>query len=237
MSGWATFWENHAVKAKDAAEADGYCIEGQLLPPGIIQQMAADVLLKLDLSGNDVLLEVGCGAGLILSFLKDRLSQGAGCDFSLSMIQKAKRAFPGMSFCVSEASLLPYPEAYFDRVLCYGVFIYFKSEEYAKTAIRELVRVTKPGGKILIGEISDPGKLEDYHKEKERLGFSRTENRENKGSNGNDGLKYLNLSPEFFKEFLPSLGHNLKYHVLPQNIPGKITSVLRYDVLIELHGD
>ena len=44
---------------------------------------------------------------------------------------------------------------YFDRVLCYSIFHYFPSYNYALEVILEMIRVTKPGGLILLGDILD----------------------------------------------------------------------------------
>lgn len=236
MSGWAEFWDEHALKARTAIEADGYCIGGSPLPLDIVNAVADDIAWKLQLSTHHSFLEAGCGAGLFLSLLRDKCAGMYGCDLSANMIKKAGEFAKGVPLCVSEASRVPFAPRSFDRVLCYSVFLCFPDETYAKEAVRELVRVTKPGGKILIGELSDPAKLPEYHREKERLGLSGNGKSEPAPLPQNN-LKYLNLSPAFFEKFLPALDEKFDFHILPQNIPGKVTSILRYDVLIELHGN
>ncbi len=236
MSGWAEFWDEHALKSMTAIEADGYCVGGSPLPLDVVNAVADDIARKLQLATHHSLLEAGCGAGLFLSLLRDKCGKLYGCDLSVNMIKKAREFARGVPLCISEASLVPFVACSFDRVLCYSVFLCFPDEEYAKKTICELVRVTKPGGKILIGELSDPAKLPDYHREKERLGLSGNGKSESAPLSQNN-LKYLNLPPAFFEKFLPTLDEKFDFHILPQNIPGKVTSILRYDVLIELHGN
>lgn len=234
QAGWAGFWEEQAGKASSVIEADGYCIEGKPLSTEIIDSIAEDVRAKLRLEPSHALVEAGCGAGMILSYLKKNAAKIYGCDLSSGLIRKAAAHLPGVPLCVSDAHDLPFQSGIFDRVLCYGVFMYFPDENYAAETIRELMRVTKRGGKILIGEISNPDKLEDYHREKERLGLvKKKDSRDNSNAGGN--LKYMNYKPDFFKSVMPAQG--CRYEILPQDIPGKLTSLFRYDVRINVHGD
>lgn len=238
MQGWAEFWESHAASSENPVVADGYCIEGVPLTREVLAAMAEDISAKLDLSPLCTLLEAGCGSGLLLSLLEGKFSRASGCDLSCNMIKKAKVYLPSANLCVSEVLRLPYRAGYFDRVLCYSVFLCFPTEQYAKETIVELLRVTKPGGKILIGELSDPEKLPEYHREKERLGLKAAGNgsKNQNAPEGENRLRYLNLSPSFFHAFMPSLEKHCAYKILPQNIHGKITSILRYDVRIDVHG-
>ena len=82
-----------------------------------------------------------------------------GHSFSKATI-KAKKLikFFGKKFKKSklvqcEAACLPFKENYFDRVLCYNVFQYFPGRKYAGEVIKELFRVTKKGGIIMIGDV------------------------------------------------------------------------------------
>ena len=55
------------------------------------------------------------------------------------------------SVLVGEATDLPFKDNSFDKVICYGVYLYFDDKDYAKRATKELLRVAKKG--ILIGEL------------------------------------------------------------------------------------
>ena len=113
---------------------------------------AKDIIKKLKLSKKTSLLEVGCGNAFLLSILRTSVKSIAGTDFSEEQIKQAKKLLKA-KFYVSEANKLPFKDNSFDRVLCYSVFHYFPSYEYAKQTIKELIRVCKPSGLILIGDI------------------------------------------------------------------------------------
>ena len=119
------------------------------------QALCDDVEQKLMLSaqGNSI-LDVGCGNGLLLSKLQ-KCSQYAGVDYSQAMIDEAKKLLPQGVFYQSQASDLQFADNEFERVLSYSIFHYFPSYQYALDVIKEMIRVCRPGGVILIGDILD----------------------------------------------------------------------------------
>jgi ubiquinone/menaquinone biosynthesis C-methylase UbiE len=77
-----------------------------------------------------------------------------GMDISGEMIEACKRRFvglpnisPAVHLKVGDVDHLPFPDASFDLVLCIGVLGYLIDDE---RAVRELVRVTKPGGSVVV---------------------------------------------------------------------------------------
>src|SRR3954447_19792141 len=59
-------------------------------------------------------LELGCGAGDLLQAVKP--IRGVGVDFSSAILEEAKRRFPGLEFCLAEASAFQSEEK-FDYIL------------------------------------------------------------------------------------------------------------------------
>jgi len=46
------------------------------------------------------------------------------------------------------------PDDSFDVSVSFGVFVYFDSTDECRTALEELARVTKPGGRMMIGRMN-----------------------------------------------------------------------------------
>ncbi len=74
-------------------------------------------------------------------------------DLSLGMLAVGKRRRPGLSFVAADALRLPYADACFDAVtISFGL----RNVEDTATALREMLRVTKPGGRLVVCEFSTP---------------------------------------------------------------------------------
>ncbi|WP_223592388.1 class I SAM-dependent methyltransferase [Neobacillus bataviensis] len=110
-------------------------------------EVVAQIVKALDIKPTDKVLEVGCGAGALAQYLN---CDYVGMDYSPSLVKKHIEIL-GNSVIVGEANDIPFKDKSFDKVICYGVFLYFDSEEYAQQAISELKRVAKKA--LMIGEL------------------------------------------------------------------------------------
>ena len=117
---------------------------------------------KLKLKKGDRVLVTGCGLGDdIICILPTIGSTGElfAQDISDLMIAATARRLIGadvspfdisnLYLSVSNASLLPYPDSYFDAAYHFGGINLFSD---AKSAIGEMARVVKVGGKVMIGD-------------------------------------------------------------------------------------
>lgn len=97
---------------------------------------------------GQTLLDVGCGGGKFLEALQDTRASLWGIDISVIATEKAKRRIlqPEQIICGS-ADPLPFPDARFDYVTAWGVIEHFPDP---RTLLREMRRVTKPGGTIAV---------------------------------------------------------------------------------------
>lgn len=112
-----------------------------------MEEVAACITRELDIKPDDTVLEVGCGAGALASYLKCRY---VGVDYSETLVKKHIELLHH-SVLTGEANDLIFKDKSFDKVICYGVFLYFDNKEYARQAVEEMKRVAKKG--ILIGEL------------------------------------------------------------------------------------
>ena len=145
-----------------SASADFKAQVGRPFDDNAWHALSCDVLDKLVVNDENGLsiLDVGCGNGLLLSKLSSHFEQLTGVDYSKTMIEKANELLPSALFYQSQAKQLNFKNAGFDRVLSYSIFHYFPSYEYAIETILEMIRVTKRGGVILLGDL-----LDDHYEE------------------------------------------------------------------------
>lgn len=107
-----------------------------------------------DLSGNEEVLDVGCGTGILASLLAETLRVSAvhGIDIGPRMIRTSKKRSRenghNISYTVGSAIKLPYATSKFDAVFTCLLFHLLDSLE-KELALMEIYRVLKPGGKYV----------------------------------------------------------------------------------------
>ncbi|GAA2624498.1 demethylmenaquinone methyltransferase [Streptomyces axinellae] len=75
------------------------------------------------------------------------------CDFSLGMLREGKRRHPWMPLTAGDATRLPFADGVFDAVtISFGL----RNVGDVDAALAELLRVTRPGGRVLLCEFSHP---------------------------------------------------------------------------------
>ncbi len=136
-------------------------------PVDCYAEIAAEYALRLDLQPTDRVLEVGCGSGCLLLKLRDRVGEVVGTDFSANMLKHLDGT--GVETHCCEADALPFPDDSFDKVCCNGVVQYFPDEDYARRAVSELLRVCRPGGRVLIGDVINGQLKADYQRSRRRV--------------------------------------------------------------------
>jgi len=102
------------------------------------------------------ILDLAAGTGASSVSLARSGAQVVAADFSPGMIAEGKRrhdSIPNLSFVQADATALPFADGEFDAVtMSFGL----RNVNDPKKALRELLRVTKPGGRLVVCEFSQP---------------------------------------------------------------------------------
>lgn len=106
----------------------------------------------------DAVLDIGCGTGKLLSAVAGRWPDAAlhGVDPAEAMLAIAADRLPTARLGVGRAEQLPLPDASVDLVLSTTSFGHWTD---AEAGLREVRRVLRPGGSVLIAEHAPPGPL------------------------------------------------------------------------------
>ncbi|MFP3905262.1 MAG: class I SAM-dependent methyltransferase [Armatimonadota bacterium] len=120
----------------------------------------ARVIEALDLRANDVFLEIGQGAGLLVKKVLQTVDRAAAIDHSADMVALAKRnnreavAAGRADILCGDATSLPWPDNHFTCGACIATFLFF---DEPAVALREVLRVLGPGGRFVIATPSSEG--------------------------------------------------------------------------------
>jgi SAM-dependent methyltransferase len=149
-------------------------------PTGLIGRFIASVMAKETASANttaverlapkpaDVVLEIGFGHGATITGLVERVGDRGlvcGVDVSESMVRMAaKRNHSAVERGLADlrkasADELPYPDSWFDKVLSVHT-LYFWTD--LAPVFREVSRILKPGGRLLLGYRHDAGAIRSF---------------------------------------------------------------------------
>jgi SAM-dependent methyltransferase len=104
-------------------------------------------LERVPLEPAQLVLDIGCGAGVFLGLVAERGAIPFGLDASEALIAAGSARVPGADLSVGEMEALPYEDDSFDLVTGFNSF-FFATDIVA--ALREAGRVAKPGAAVVI---------------------------------------------------------------------------------------
>ena len=136
------------------------------LPLGGEKSVREKVLSLLPLQQGDRVLEIGCGTGTVTLMVASRVGvSGAavGVDPSPKMLARAlvklkRTPLSQVTFLAAGGDDLPFPAGHFDAVILFLV-IHEMAHADRIASLREALRVLKPGGHVVIGELRRPDSL------------------------------------------------------------------------------
>ena len=108
----------------------------------------------LGLRAGERVLDLAAGTATSSAALAATGARVVGCDFSLGMLRVGARAgHAGVDLVAGDALRLPFADGAFDAVtISFGL----RNTPDPDRALRELLRVTRPGGRVVVCEFSHP---------------------------------------------------------------------------------
>ena len=133
--------------------APRYDLMNDLMSMGQDRSWRREVVSAVDAHEGDFVLDLAAGTGTSSAPFAHAGAHVFPTDLSFGMLQVGKQRQPELTFVQGDATALPYADNSFDAVtISFGL----RNVEDTLKALRELRRVTKPGGRIVICEFSTP---------------------------------------------------------------------------------
>jgi len=107
---------------------------------------------KFNITSNDIVLEIGCGSGNLLSRMAKRALLVTGVDISEASIEFAEQQCAGLvnvDFQVNTINKMELPEGYYSKVVCQEVIEHLFEDEINQLMSKSY-KTLKPGGQFLI---------------------------------------------------------------------------------------
>jgi demethylmenaquinone methyltransferase/2-methoxy-6-polyprenyl-1,4-benzoquinol methylase len=135
------------------AVAARYDLTNTVLSMGQDRSWRKAVARAVDARPGERILDLAAGTGTSSLPFRDAGARVVPCDFSVGMLREGKRKHPELPFTAGDATQLPFKDATFDAVtISFGL----RNVNDTEAALREMLRVTRPGGRLVVCEFSRP---------------------------------------------------------------------------------
>jgi ubiquinone/menaquinone biosynthesis C-methylase UbiE len=116
-------------------------------------------------TGQDEVLDICCGTGAMALDIATHVARVTGIDLTPAMLEQARavqtaRGIANIDWLVGDSRALPFDDASFSLILCGAAFHHL---EEPKAVFAEMARVCRPGGRIVVRDVTpDPAKVAEY---------------------------------------------------------------------------
>jgi demethylmenaquinone methyltransferase/2-methoxy-6-polyprenyl-1,4-benzoquinol methylase len=143
----------HEVAAMFDGVAKRYDLTNTVLSFGRDRAWRRATRAALDLRPGERVLDLAAGTGVSTAELARSGAYAVGADLSVGMLRAGRRTRPELPLLAGDALALPFRDAAFDAVtISFGL----RNVADVDGALRELARVTRPGGRLVVCEFSRP---------------------------------------------------------------------------------
>ncbi|CAA9371126.1 MAG: Demethylmenaquinone methyltransferase [uncultured Nocardioides sp.] len=130
-----------------------YDLTNDLMTAGIQRTWRRSMVRAVDPQRGELVLDLAAGTGCSSEPFAAHGARAVACDFSVGMLQQGRKDRPDVPFVAGDGTRLPFLDDTFDAVtISYGL----RNFVDPSAGLREMRRVTRPGGRLVVCEFSRP---------------------------------------------------------------------------------
>ncbi|HMY72075.1 MAG TPA: methyltransferase domain-containing protein [Blastocatellia bacterium] len=148
----------------------------QAIPFSRKTAMSSDAIFKLmlemcEVTSQDIVLDVACGPGLTACAVAATAAQVTGIDLTPAMLERAKArqaelGLTNLDWQLGDVYSLPFVDKSFSLVLTRFSFHHFLNPA---AVLAEMIRVCRPGGRVMVWDSVPDADKADHYNELEKL--------------------------------------------------------------------
>ena len=138
----------------------------------LIKGYESNLILRMLAPGpGELILDAGCGTGIFTADILETGARVVGLELALDMLRLAMTRCPGRTFqsIIGDMQRLPFADASFNKATSITAIEFIQD---AGIAVKELFRVTKPGGSIVVATLNSLSPWAHRRKEAAQKGHS-----------------------------------------------------------------
>ena len=97
---------------------------------------------------SDLILDIGCGAGVLLHFANSKFKIGIDGDWA--SLKAAHSLYPSLNLIQADVRYLPLKDNFFDNALAIGIIPALENKKEREFLCNEIHRILNFGGKVII---------------------------------------------------------------------------------------
>jgi cyclopropane fatty-acyl-phospholipid synthase-like methyltransferase len=170
---WKAWWNDPRISEADLFQQVGRTVGGVPTGEKDLETTAGAILAALRLTGNEVVLDLCCGNGLISRRIAPHCRKLIALDYSKPLIEISRRqhAGTGIEFAVADVAHLSTEdtgESYVDAIFMAHSFMFF-DESQAAGLFRFLRSITDATSRLFLESIPDQDRMLNFYDTPERL--------------------------------------------------------------------
>lgn len=171
---WSTLWESTYQDGTDsdfnlAGWTSSY--DEQAIDAEQMRQWRDTTVARIMALHPKRVLEIGCGAGLLLTEIAPACEVYAASDFSHTVIKQLSARIDRdpqlrnkVKLCQGEALIVDdWPAGAFDTIILNSVLQLFPSADYLRRVLANAIKFLAPGGRIFVGDVQNLDLMQAYH--------------------------------------------------------------------------